>query len=129
MFVRWKKRTRRRRNGWTEEGKPRHDRSLYAVLVENRRERGTVRQKVIKHLAHIGEPYLDAPAHQRYFWQRVDDHLDEMLFDPQVRGQIESKLLTVVPRPPANEEDFRAAVEAHQLAIKRRMAEQRIQVA
>lgn len=60
MFVRWKQRALRRRGGGCV---------LYAVLVENHRVNGKVRQKVVRHLAHIEKRCMDALAHQESFWR------------------------------------------------------------
>lgn len=102
MFVRWKKRDLRRGGG----------RVLYAVVVENHRLDGKVRQKVLKHLATIKERRVDAVAHQEYFWQRVDWCLEEMQIEPAVRQEIEVTLAATVPRPPVRGSAEWAAYES-----------------
>jgi len=91
VFVRWKERTTKR------------GRVFYAVLVESQRENGKPRQKVIKHLAHIAEKYLDATAHQEYFWQRVDWYMDDLALSTETRKTIEGKLIAKVKRPTEEE--------------------------
>jgi hypothetical protein len=92
MFVRWKRRERRR------------DKHLcpfvrYAVLVKSERVDGKPRQRIVRYLAHIGESYLDATAHQQYFWDRVNPQLDDLDVDSTTRQSLEAALLAVVGRP------------------------------
>ena len=96
MFVRWKNRTLAKKHG----GVP-AERSLYAVVVKNQRVDGRTKQKVVKYLAHIGERSLHDVEHQANFWLRADQALAELELTPEQRAEIEEKLLTVVPRPPA----------------------------
>src|SRR5689334_12801076 len=100
MFVRWKKRCLSHRS-W----EPQHC-ALYAVLVENRRVDGHVRQKVIRHLASIREKHLDAVAHRESFWQSVDWNLDDLNIEPGVREELESNLAGKVPRPERESPEF-----------------------
>ena len=95
MFVRWKRRMLR--------GERSPSYVLYAVLVESQRVNGAPRQRVVRHLAHIKEMYLDATAHREWFWQRVDWHLDDLAISPDDRARIEEKLSTTVARPTAEE--------------------------
>ena len=92
MYVRWKKRAR------TAYHKPTGDHTLVAMLAQSRRVNGQPRQKTI-YLAAIREKHLSATAHQLYFWRRVDQRLDDLALDGDLRAAIETKLRTTVPRP------------------------------
>ena len=101
MFVRWKRRNTnpKRTRGWP--GLAEH--SLYAVLVRSDRVDGKPRQRVVRYLAHIGEQYTGATAHQQYFWERVDAQLDDLGLDDAIRQSVTSSLIEVVPRPSSQE--------------------------
>jgi hypothetical protein len=77
--------------------------ALYAVLVECHRVNGMPRQRVVRHLGHIKEKYLWAPAHRNYFWECVDWALDDLAVPAETRETVEKKLLTTVKRPTEEE--------------------------
>ena len=92
VFVRWKRRKTKRWGG-----------SLYAVLVENKREGGRVRQRVVKHLAHIHTAHLSSVGERARFWEQVDARLAGLGLPEEARQSIAAKLEQTVPRPSAEE--------------------------
>lgn len=78
---------------------------LQAILVDNRRENGELKEKVIVHLASIEERYLKTKEvgmkafHQGLFWTVADKKMTEIKLEPQVRKGIEAEISEVVPRP------------------------------
>lgn len=91
MFVRWKKRkcTGRHRSEFINY-------NLDAVLVENYREDGKVKQRFIKHLGSFGDN--GSPHEKGYFWDQVTKRLDNMNLDEPERSKIEQSILKRVPK-------------------------------
>ena len=84
MYVRWQRRTRKRR--------PRSP-LLVAVLVECRRVDGKPRQNVVGYLAGIGEQLVgEREREHREFWAKVDKRLDELGVDGDTRAKIEASI-------------------------------------
>jgi len=98
MYIRWKKKYRKRR---------RHESStrstLSAVLVESVREHGKVKQKFILHLGSIREERIGSSIHRSIFWRRVTQRLSEVDLSKEGIFSINLSLQKVVPIP--NEED------------------------
>lgn len=81
MFVRWKKKRRTNRRGKEEN-------ILEAVLVENHRINGTVRQRYIKSLAVIREESLQYRIPRQIFLQKVSQKLDSLGIEKEERENI-----------------------------------------
>jgi len=73
--------------------------ALDAVCVQSLRKDGKPRQKVIKHLAQIKEDDLDDPQHQMRFWKQVEQNLDTLGLEPEIRQSLEEKLRKKVAFP------------------------------
>lgn len=91
VAVRWKRRRLRRyaETAWD------------AVLVRSVWHQGAARQQLVAYLASIRASYRTAPAHQGWFWARVDARLDALGLDPATRQRVETRLTAVVLRPTA----------------------------
>ena len=78
---------------------------LRAILVDNKREHGELKEEVIVHLASIEERYLKTNEvgmrafHQGLFWTVADKKMTEIELEPKVRKGIEAEISEVVPRP------------------------------
>ncbi len=96
MFVRWKKRK------LAGEGTPGVENiSLYAVLVENHRIDGKIRQKVVRYLGYINEARINDQLHQRRFWQQVDQNMQGLQLNRAEQLSLAGKIMELVPRPRA----------------------------
>ncbi len=103
MYVRWQSRGRVR--------KGKSSPLLTAVLAESRRVDGEPRQSGIAYLGGIREAYVDEREREhRTFWRSVDDHLDALGLDPEVRARVEASVESRVRRvTPENQAEFDAA--------------------
>ncbi len=103
MYVRWQRRRRVRRG----KSSP----LLTAVLVESRRVDGDPRQRTIAYLGGIREAYVDVREWEhRAFWRGVDERLDALGLDPEVRARVEASVEARVRRvSPENQAEFDAA--------------------
>ncbi len=103
MYVRWKKRLRKR----ASQGEPSY--LLSAALTESHRVNGKPRQRTIAYLGSIRNECIDLPfcLPRRDFWQRVTTRLDALDLSASERATIEDVLGRVVPRP--SEEEIAAA--------------------
>ena len=91
MFVRWQRRGRVR----TGKASP----LMSAVLVDSRRVGGKPRQKVVAYLGGIRETRINvSERYHREFWQSVDDRLDALQLDPDIRERIEASIESRVRR-------------------------------
>ena len=78
---------------------------LSFVLVENYREEGKMKEKLIDHLGAIEERFLNSSArdmkafHQGLFWAKVDKKLDRLKLSNGKRNKIEAEISMLVPRP------------------------------
>ena len=68
MFLRWKKKNRRRKLWESSVDKL----TLSAVIVKSLREDGKIRQKVVKYLGSIREEQISNPHRRRSFWRKVN---------------------------------------------------------
>ncbi len=93
MYIRWKRRWRRRRQEWAH----------YAELVECVWVAGRPRQRVVGYLASLRAPYWDAPAHRQRFWAQVDQRLTALGLDPGTQQRLAARLAQQVPRPTPTE--------------------------
>lgn len=98
MNVKWEKRI-------LEDPSNRKRYQLSFVLVDNYKEDGKTKEKLIDYLGEIEERFLNSHArdvkafHQGLFWATVDKKLDRLKLDAGTRNRIEAKILDVVPRP------------------------------
>ena len=103
MYVRWqcRRRVRRRKSSPL----------LTAVLVESRRVDGRPRQRTVAYLGGIREAYVDEREKEhRAFWRGVDERLDALGLDPEVRARVEASVESRVRRvTPKNQAEFDAA--------------------
>ena len=109
MYVRWQSRGRVRRG----KSSP----LLTAVLVESRRVDGDPRQRTIAYLGGIREAYVDVREWEhRAFWRGVDERLDALGLDPEVRARVEASVEARVRQvTPENQ----AAFDSVQMCLKR----------
>jgi hypothetical protein len=107
MYIRWKRRWRRRRQEWAH----------YAELVECVWVAGRPRQRVVGYLGSLRAPYWDAPAHRQRFWAQVDQRLPALGLDLETTQRLEARLAQQVRRPTPAELTALAARRAalHQL--------------
>jgi hypothetical protein len=89
MYIRWKRRWRRRRQEWAH----------YAELVACVWAAGRPRQRVVSYLGSLREPYRDAPAHRQRFWAQVEQRLTTLGLDPGTQQRLTAQLAQQVPRP------------------------------
>lgn len=95
MFVRWKKRQRKRK-WWDLEEKY----SLYAYLIESYRdESGQPRQRYLTYLGSIRADQELTSWIVAVFWKTANTRLDKLELSGDQRIKIESKLEEIVPRP------------------------------
>ena len=98
MNVRWKRRV-------VDDSSNRKSFRLDAVLVENYREEGKVKEKLIEYLGEIEERFLNSDVrdmkafHQGLFWAKVDTKLDRLKLSAGKRNRIEAEISELVPRP------------------------------
>ena len=98
MLVKWEKRSLQ--NGANGNGK-----NLAALLVEPYQENGSVKNRLIEHLATIEERFLASNVrnmrqfHQGLFWTVVDKKLDRLGLDSHQRNRIEADIAQRVSRP------------------------------
>jgi hypothetical protein len=86
MFVRFKRRKlRAAANGAAEY-------SLHAVLVENNRQKGHSRQRIIKYLGSIREADFDDAISRKRFFHSILRKLNHLNIDPAARAKIEVRL-------------------------------------
>ena len=91
MFVRWQKKGRVRTGKASS--------LMSAVLVECHRVAGKPSQKVIAYLGGIREARINvSERYHRQFWRSVDDHLDALQLDPDIRKRIEASIESKVRR-------------------------------
>ena len=91
MYVRWQRR-QRIRSGKTSP-------LLSAVLVESHRVDGKPRQNVIAYLGGIREIRINvSEQYHREFWLSVDDHLNALQLDPDIRAKIEASIELKIQR-------------------------------
>jgi hypothetical protein len=98
MYIRWKKKYRKRRR---HEGSTRF--TLSAVLVKSVREYGNVKQKFIFHLGSIREERIENSNHRSIFWRKARQNLNSLDLNKEGMSSIILSLQQVVPIP--NEED------------------------
>ncbi len=104
MYIRWK--IKPRANEY-ENGRRNKPVNLHvAYLVECHRVNGKPRQKTT-YLASIKDKYLNAPAHQRYFWRRVRAVLQTLQLGENDVKVLEARLHQRVPE--LSEEEARRA--------------------
>jgi hypothetical protein len=94
MFVRWKTRKLAGEDGLSPEKT-----SLYAVLVENHRIEGKTRQKVVRYLGYINESQIGNPAHQRRFWEQVENNMSGLNLTSTEQLALAAKITERVARP------------------------------
>jgi len=98
MYVKWE---------WRGLHKELNGRSLNlaAVLVEGCPENGRTGQSVVACLGAIDQRFLLTKVrnmkefHQGLFWAAVDQKLDHLNLDAELRGRIEADILKTVSRP------------------------------
>jgi hypothetical protein len=121
MFIRWK----RRKKAAPKPGRTPHKRSdagdsLYCVLVECERVKGSPRQKVVRYLAAVDENDCDKLWLRVDFWDYVSAKLDRMPLARRERARIEESINRVVSRVPPEEA---AAFKQARNEYKRKRAE------
>ena len=78
---------------------------LNAVLVEQYRDHGETKKRIIEHLGSIGEKFLTTRVgnmrafHQGIFWVAVDKKLEQLNLDAELKNRIEADILNTVSRP------------------------------
>ncbi len=87
MFVRVK----RRRLRPNDNGQPEY--SLHVVVVENNRERGRPRQRVIKYLGAITERAFHQPDSRKLFFDRLIRALHNCNIQPKLRAELQVRLI------------------------------------
>jgi len=92
MFVRVKRRKLQRK----ESGEAEY--SLHVVIVENNRERGRPRQRVIKYLGAIRETAFEEAASRKRFFDRLIRILQSCNLSPKVRAELEVRLIELFSR-------------------------------
>ncbi len=109
MYVRWQRRSRKRRGGSP---------LLTAVLVECHRVDGEPRQRTLGYLAGIREKDVgNSPFHHEEFWSAVDARLDALRLDGETRSKVESQIAARVPRlSPEARAAFHAELERRRRA-------------
>jgi hypothetical protein len=101
MQVRWQR--KKDNNGLNG-----HAVNLVAELVEQSRDAGRTKERLIEELGSVKEHFLTIRAtdtrafHQGLFWAAVEKKLDGLKLDPNVRETIELTLLEKVPKPQAD---------------------------
>jgi hypothetical protein len=101
MQVRWQR--QKVNNGFKG-----HAVNLVAVLVEQSREAGRTKERIIEELGSVKEQFLTIRAtdtrafHQGLFWAAVEKKLDGLELDSSVRETIEVELMEKVPKPQAD---------------------------
>ena len=93
MFVRWKRRKPRSVDGASKRGD-----SLDAVVVENYREGGKVRQRVICHLGVVHEKARNETRDRFLFWRWTAPKLNKLNLKPDARTRIEAQLSAKIPK-------------------------------
>ncbi len=106
MFVRWKRRKKaQKRPG--QYGPPRcrseNGDSLYCVIAESKRVKGSPRQKVICYLGSVDEGDTERLCVRVDFWDHVVANLDRLRLVPAERTKIEGSINRVVSRPTDDE--------------------------
>jgi hypothetical protein len=97
MYVRWKRRARKR----TLAGES--TQLLTATLVESRRVDGKPRQHIVAYLGSIHDVQLKYPLPSERFWRAASNRLDALGLHDVERTVIEAALSEVVPRPQPEE--------------------------
>ena len=87
MFVRVKRRKLRQKSN----GQPEY--SLHVVLVENNRERGRPRQRVVKYLGAITERAFHEPDLRKIFFDRLIRALHDCNIQPKLRAALQVRLI------------------------------------
>ena len=112
MYVRWQRRCR--------VTSP----LMSAVLVESHRVDGKPSQKVIAYLGSIREVRINvSERYHREFWQSVDDHLNALQLDPEIRANIEASIDSKVRRvTPENQAEFDETFAHHKQLVMEEIA-------
>jgi hypothetical protein len=106
MFVRWKKKYRKKKI-FEEENKL----TLCAVLVQNTRTGSKIDQKVIKYLSSVRVENLKHSHSRKIFWWKVNQKLDLLNPSEDDLASIKLSLQQVVPLPDKEDSTLKRAAE------------------
>ena len=91
MYIRWKKNIRKKTKADFSNV------TFCAVILENKRQDGKVKQKFLKYLGSIRENRIDSATSRTLFWKKASKNLDTLELSKENKASIIKKMLQVVP--------------------------------